>query len=428
MGKLRISLRQQAGSIKPVFAPKTVAFHGDASYLLVGGLGGLGYGLTRWMVEHNARHLIFLSRSAGDTDSDKMLFRELESQGCSVTAVKGSVCRISDVERAISSATAPLRGIFNIAMVLRDESFDNMSLEQWNAATEPKVQGTWNLHRASLEHNLDFFVLFSSMCGMVGMPGQLNYSSANSFMDAFVQYRHRAQLPASVLDLGAVEGIGHVAENPHVLSRSQWLETVRMSQKELFEALTVAISNGLPLQEHGTGVGYMNPAQLVVAFRPTARMPDGLNGTEYFFDSRLSTFRGRVSEASRSDDPASVDELAQFVSSAATSQDVLSRRSAGAFVAVQIAKWVFELLLKPVNDESEIDIMRSLSDVGLDSLAAVELRSWWGSTFGSEISVLEINSFPSFAALGEHAVQGLREKFWPAETGSRPKDCLTAEG
>ncbi|RDA92383.1 hypothetical protein CP533_4725 [Ophiocordyceps camponoti-saundersi (nom. inval.)] len=414
IGKFRVSLKAQPRLLQPAFDPKTMTFSENASYLLVGGLGGLGAGLARWMAQHNAKHLIFLSRSAGDdADSYGKLCHELRNQGCSMTAVRGSVCNPSDVERAIKSATAPLKGIVNMSLVLRDNSILKMSLEEWKAATEPKVRGTWNLHQASLDQDLDFFLLFSSMCGIFGMPGQANYASSNSFVDAFALYRHRCGLPASVLDLGAVEGIGYVAKNPQVLESSKLIGDVRMTQKELFDALTVAICNGLPSRDR-TSRGYVNPAQILTSFRSMDQTADLWDGKSHVFDNRFATYRRHTTDAPLANGTASkTNELAQFVTSAATKYDTLSQPQAGDFVASQIARAIFDLLMKPVEDESEIDLSRSLSDIGLDSLGAVELRSWWKVTFGLEISVLEIMSFASCGALGQHALRGLVQRFWP---------------
>ncbi len=78
-----------------------------------------------------------------------------------------------------------------MSMVLSDRSFNSMTIEDWNAAVDPKVKGTWNLHHESVSAaaDLDFFVLFSSISGIIGQPGQGNYASANTFLDAFAQYR-----------------------------------------------------------------------------------------------------------------------------------------------------------------------------------------------------------------------------------------------
>lgn len=408
IGKLRLSLNPQNTSIQAICAPKTMAFQSDASYLLVGGLGGLGCGISRWMVEHGARHLIFLSRGA-DSDSNNDLFRELESQGCSVTAVKGSVCNPSDVRRAISSATN-LKGIFNISMVLQDASLLKMSLDEWNAATGPKIQGTWNLHDASLDQVLDFFLLFSSMGGILGIPGQANYASANTFMDAFVQFRHRSRLPASVIDIGAVQGIGHVANNPAILDNLKLLECARMSQKDLFDAITVAISYSLPPQTRDRN-RYANPAQFITGLRDTNGILDSTSGKIMLLDSRLAAYFSSSADTAPTETKTSADKLKHFVSLAATDSAILSEQAATEFVGKEIAKWVFDLLMKPVDDDSEIDLSRSLVDVGLDSLAAVEMRSWLKASLGLDISVLEIISSASLAAMGDHVIQELIRNF-----------------
>ncbi|RAL13732.1 type I polyketide synthase [Aspergillus homomorphus CBS 101889] len=429
VGKLAISFTLADALPATIASSKPVIFRSNASYLLAGGLGGLGSGLARWMVEHGAQHLIFLSRSAG-TEQHEELFSELKSQGCSITAIQGSVCNLDDIDKAIVAAPAPVRGIFNISMVLSDASLLTMSLAEWAAATAPKVTGTWNLHEASRKHGaLDFFVLFSSMCGIVGMPGQANYAAANSFMDAFVQYRHHHHLPASVIDIGAVENIGHVANNPQILDRSKWLEGAVMSQRELFQAITLAILSGSPPgQNRSAGSSdlqepvYNNPAQIIAGFHNTAHFSEAVRNRAAFLDRRWATYSNEESTGQSSDNTCSDETqpgaaLQRFVSTLSLNDSRLDAPSTVEFLAKEIARWIFDLLLKPVQDESEIDLVRSLVDIGFDSLAAVELRSWWKAALGLEISVLEIMSSASLAALGEHAVKGLQAKFQSAGGG-----------
>lgn len=98
---------------------RSIEFDPTATYLLVGGVGGLGRSIAIWMVERGARSLIFLSRSAGRSDVSKALFREIESMGCSVTAVAGRVDQIGDVQEAIRQAKSPIKGMIQLAMVLR---------------------------------------------------------------------------------------------------------------------------------------------------------------------------------------------------------------------------------------------------------------------------------------------------------------------
>ncbi|KAJ8066765.1 hypothetical protein OCU04_004153 [Sclerotinia nivalis] len=92
---------------------------GEASYLLTGGLGGLGKPIATWLVEHGARSLIFISRSAGKKVEDQEFFRELESSGCSVSTVAGFVESMEDVQKAIGLAPRRIAGVIHLAMILR---------------------------------------------------------------------------------------------------------------------------------------------------------------------------------------------------------------------------------------------------------------------------------------------------------------------
>jgi hypothetical protein len=82
-----------------------------------------------------------------------------------------------------------------MTMVLHDQAWQKMTIDEWNGATPPKVRGTWNLHNETESLNLDFFILFSSLSGIVGRPGQANYARANTFLDAFVKFRTGKRLP-----------------------------------------------------------------------------------------------------------------------------------------------------------------------------------------------------------------------------------------
>ena len=191
IGKIVIAVRSKDGSINVDMSSmkkvKELRLDGSASYLLVGGFGGLGRSVSRYLVQHNARHLTFLSRSAGTKEQNRDFVRELESMGCSVQIIQGSVTSKADVSQAIKQGPN-LKGIMQCSMVLQDQAFTRMSLGEWEKAVSPKVQGTWNLHDETLAAGvqLDFFVLFSSMSGTFGQAGQANYAGANTFLDAFV--------------------------------------------------------------------------------------------------------------------------------------------------------------------------------------------------------------------------------------------------
>lgn len=119
IGKAVIHFPEDLSEIKCAARTPTLTLDPTASYLLTGGLGGLGKPLVTWLVERGARSLIFLSRSGGQSEKDRTFFKELATSGCTVAAVPGRVEEIADVERAIAMTKKPIKGIIHLAMVLR---------------------------------------------------------------------------------------------------------------------------------------------------------------------------------------------------------------------------------------------------------------------------------------------------------------------
>lgn len=121
IGKVVVTFPESSANatIQSTPQPRRIEFNPNAGYLLVGGVGGLGRSIATWMVERGARNLTFLSRSAGLSDISKSIFLELESMGCAVTAVAGRVNHMNDVQEAIRRSKYPIRGVVQLAMVLR---------------------------------------------------------------------------------------------------------------------------------------------------------------------------------------------------------------------------------------------------------------------------------------------------------------------
>jgi len=119
MGKIVVKM-PECSSVLPVSRiNRTVCLSSDASFLLVGGLGGLGRAVATWMVEKGARHFVFLSRSAGLSSQDKAFIKELESQDCTAIAVTGDVANLLDVRRAVAACNNRIEGVIQMSMVLK---------------------------------------------------------------------------------------------------------------------------------------------------------------------------------------------------------------------------------------------------------------------------------------------------------------------
>ncbi|KAF5551122.1 polyketide synthase [Fusarium phyllophilum] len=401
MGKIVLEIRDATGKplTGPVQATKrtNLQLDGSASYLLVGGLGGLGRALSVWMVERGARNLVFLSRSAGGSTQHDKFKREIESMGCSVQFIRGDVTNAGDVTRAIGDVSSPLKGIIQMSMVLRDRMFEDMTFQEWETTTRPKVQGTWNLHKASLAAQcpLDFFLLFSSLSGILGQVGQANYASANTFLDAFARYRAGMGLPCTSLDLGAMEGIGYLDENQDLLRKMKGTGWRPVCESELVEALNVALMPPSSPQEYGDA--------FLLGVAPTVPQGSAESSTRLSKDVRMAAYHN-IGRGQSGALPAN-DGLRAFLSSVKKDPGILNSHESVNTLALEIGKKLASLLL---TGDVDLDISMNTADMGLDSLVAIELRGWWKLTFGFEISTLEMLSMGTLEALGKRTADGLK--------------------
>ncbi|OKO90826.1 Lovastatin diketide synthase LovF [Penicillium subrubescens] len=137
----------------------------------------------------------------------------------------------------------PIRGVLQCAAVLEDSIYHNMTHVQWRTATRPKMHSSMILHRLLLQHDLRFFVMLSSIAGVVGNRSQANYAAGNTFQDALAHYRRSRGLPAVSIDLGLMLGIGLIAERGGATKLKKW-EAVGIREAE-FHALLTAAMTGL---------------------------------------------------------------------------------------------------------------------------------------------------------------------------------------
>jgi polyketide synthase 5 len=123
----------------------------------------------------------------------------------------GDIAEAGTAQRLVAAATAtglPLRGVLHAAAVVEDATLENITEELIERDWAPKVRGAWHLHEASAEQPLDWFCSFSSAAALVGSPGQGAYAAANSWLDAFTQWRKSQGLPATSIAWGAWAEIG----------------------------------------------------------------------------------------------------------------------------------------------------------------------------------------------------------------------------
>ncbi|QLE45892.1 SDR family NAD(P)-dependent oxidoreductase (plasmid) [Nostoc sp. C052] len=212
IGKIVISLSSEVLEVKNLaFTDK---LHGDSTYLITGGLGGLGLLVARWLVEQGAKNLVLVGRRDVQ-DVNQTQLQALEQAGAKVVIAQADVSDMTAMQQLfseIAQSLPPLRGVIHSAGVLADGVLQQLSWERFESVMAPKVQGAWNLHQLTKHQPLDFFVLFSSAAALLGSPGQSNHAAANTFLDALAAYRRANALPGLSINWGVVAEVGSAAQ------------------------------------------------------------------------------------------------------------------------------------------------------------------------------------------------------------------------
>ncbi len=369
----------------------------DASYLLVGGVGGIGRSIAHWMVDHGARNLILLSRSAGNMEKTGPFIAWLREAGCRVVAISCDVSSNDDLARALRTGEVQeqlpaIRGIVQGAMVLQDSILEQMTLDDWQTAIGPKVTASWNLHsHFSQRDTLDFFVMLSSLSGIFGWASQANYAAGGSYQDALARWRCSQGLPAVSLDLGMVKGVGYVAEDLAVQNRVRKSgQSLALSDDDVMNAVGTAILHPLEQSQVLLGLNSGPGPQ----WDPATKSSMGRDGR--FTPLRYRQPTGASGPATQGDH---ADAHAQPL--AIRLQQAGSADEAGQLVGDAIAHTLADIFMIPA---AEIDLAKPLALYGVDSLVAVELRNMLMLQAAADVSIFNILQSVSLAALAGDAV------------------------
>ncbi|KAM7205885.1 hypothetical protein V8F33_000715 [Rhypophila sp. PSN 637] len=353
----------------------TVSFDKDASYLLIGCLGGLGRSFTKWMVARGGRNFIFLSRSGATSSEAKKFLSWLESVGVKATVVQGDVSSKEDVEIAVKSSSSPIKGVIQAPLELNDAFFEAMTLDEFNKTMRPRVIGSLNLHNALLGASLDFFITWSSWTTVLGSISQANYMASNSFMDEFSRHRRALGLPATSLSLGHMLDVGVVSYNLQYQEHLNRMGLYGNGEQEFLQYCEAAISGSAADSPQGFTQGHLlaglEPKGLLANNQRYPVVDMGWPSNPQF--SHLLTAFNRlqsVAEGQAGGDGITIaddDENSPL-------QDRIHKR---------VARLLFVLT-------DDIDSKQPIKNYGIDSMVAAELRNWLFKATGVNVTLLEL--------------------------------------
>jgi len=397
---------------------REAAIRPEATYLITGGLGGLGLVTAEWLVNQGARYLLLMGRGSPSTEASKVLAR-LKDSGAEVTLVRGDVAEVETVNKAIAMIphARPLRGVVHSAGILDDGVIVQQSAEKFLRVFAPKIRGAWNLHELTRNLPLDFFVLYSSTASVLGSPGQANHAAANAFLDALAQERHRLGLPALSINWGAWSEVGAAS--------ALGVRGDRHFEKHGLEPITpregVEALNELVL--HPQARAYLTVAQVDWHRYAAGSRADG---TSRFFCQVLSGIPKPAVKTQSTAEP-NRETLQAKIRGAGPNERVVLMRS---HVQAQVAR------VLGLDPNQALDRRRPLSELGLDSLMAVELRNLLAGDLaqGQSLPATLIFKYPTIDSLASYLSAELEvnnapgaEQATPASTDEKELEALSEE-
>ncbi len=372
----------------------------DGTYLVTGGLGGIGLALAEWLAERGAGSVVLNGRRTPDAAAEEEI-EALRARGCRIEVEIADVtdtAALDDMLSRIDGTLPPLAGVIHSVGVLSDAALGNQSWESFQTVLWPKMLGAWHLHRATMERDLDIFVLFSSVAGVLGNPGQANHAAANAFLDQLAAHRRALGLPGQAIAWGAWSGLGEAEE-----------------QRERIAG-----------RREASGTGWFTPEQGFMAFERLLRQ-DATGGVVAAVDWPVfgESLEGRphlleellIVDAD-DDGTSSPDDLLALLAAtpAAERESTLVSFLQGEVQAV---------LRLPAAPAPKVGFF----DLGMDSLMAVELRNRLNRAF-SETYVAPntlVFDYPTISDLAGHLVDALDEAGAAADSAPVPEPAPTPE-
>ena len=368
----------------------------DRSYLVTGGLGGIGVAVAERLAEQGAGAVVLNGRREPDPEAEEAI-DALRQRGVTVRVELADVTdqtAVDDMLERIERELPPLGGVIHSVGVLSDGALTNQSWQRFETVLRPKILGAWHLHRATLDRDLEFFTLFSSRVGVMGNPGQSNHAAANAFLDQLAGHRRALGLAGQAIAWGAWSEIGEAAEQRDRIDR----------QRSALGGRWFTPRQGLRAFDR---LVRQDPTTSVVMSMDWDVFEEAVEDPPPMLEDLLSS----ASEDGADDDASSEDVLVRLRGTlAAEREDLLV-----SFVQAEV-RAVLRLSSAPAPTVGFFDL-------GMDSLMAVELRNRLNRAFAGTYTAPNtlVFDYPNIAELAAHLSTELGEGGEAAAPAPEPR-------
>lgn len=372
IGKIVVSmsempqLHQAAHKVQPIQLDK------NSTWLVTGGVSGFGLASAQWLASRGAGHLVLINRRGMATPDAEAAIQSIRALGASVEVCACDItdkAALSELIVRIRTTHPPIKGVLHAAAHFDDALITALNTERLNTVLAPKVLGAWNLHTLTKDLPLEHFVLYSSVTTAIGNPAQANYVAANAALEGLAQHRHSQGLPALAIGWGPIADAGYLTRNEAVKdSLAQRLGKAPLTASEALNQLDWLLKAKVPQ----ITIANFDWTSLVRVL-PSANSP------------RFTELNRTQATASHS-----ADDI-QLLLQGKTPEE------AEELIRVLIAEEVSRILSIAAD---RIEPTKSLHDLGMDSLMAVELALGLEQRFKLQLPAMMLNDAPTVQSLG----------------------------